>query len=208
MQEEIGNSVFLANHYPNTPIRAMFITGSPSTTQTKILWADTTTLLINSPKITFGKQLSDLHVYQGLVHPTQTTSVWVVGAKITTLNQLSKPHVYQGKTEPLHKSIKPQRETQQPQIHLRHTFSTTQSLRKFCHEFETITWFPYCGIPGILGKDVISLCPLEFGEFREIWEVMVYRSALCNFREILDDSKETLYHWTLWNREIHGMLKF
>ena len=52
MQEEIGNSVFLANHYPNTPIRAMFIRGSPSTTQTKTLWADTTTLWVNSPQIT------------------------------------------------------------------------------------------------------------------------------------------------------------
>ena len=54
----------------------MFTRGSPSTTQTITVWAHTTTVLVNSPQITTGKQLSEPHVYQGPSPTTQTTTVW------------------------------------------------------------------------------------------------------------------------------------
>ena len=120
----------------------MLIRSSPSTTQTKSVWAHTTTLWIISNQITNGKQLSEPHVYQGLPPTTQTTSVWVIWPKITTGKQLSKPYVYQYKTEPLRKNIKPLRENQQPPPHCGHTFSTTQPIRNFWHEIKTTMWSP------------------------------------------------------------------
>ena len=81
----------------------MFTRGSPSTTQTITVWAHTTTVLVNSPQITTGKQLSEPHVYQGPSPTTQTTTlwahtttVWVNWPQNTTAKQLSGHRIYQG----------------------------------------------------------------------------------------------------------------
>ena len=121
-----------SKHYWNTPIRAMFIRSSPSTTQTKSVWAHTNTLWVSSRQITNGKQLMQPRVYHSLLPTTQTTRIRVIWPKITTGKQVSKPHVYQGKTEPLRKKITPLPENQQAQPHCGHTFSITQPFRKFC----------------------------------------------------------------------------
>ena len=62
-----------SKHYWNTPIRAMFIRSSPSTTQTKTVWAHTNTLWVSSRQLTNGKQLIQPRVYHSLLPTTQTT---------------------------------------------------------------------------------------------------------------------------------------